>query len=378
MSKYIGGIKLINAKNVLKKYGEVMALDDFSVEIPDGKIGILGPNGAGKSTFVKIALGLITPTSGSVIVLGDELSKDTVHIRQKIGYMPEHDCIPNEMTGVEFLIEMGQVTGMSLQSSTQRTHEMLSHLQMGDEKYRKIGEYSGGMRQKIKLAQGLIHAPELIFMDEPTSSLTQTETDNLLSVVRKLSKSGVSVVFVSHRLAELIEIANRVTVLRDGRLVGVYNSEGMTQSKLTELMTGQKFSSEVAAKDKAGGLKVLEVTDFSRDGEFSNINLKIRKGEILSLTGLIGSGRTELALTLFGRSKPSSGDIKLNGKILKLSSNRDAIEQGIAYVPEDRLSLGLIQTQPISDNLVLPILKLISKINGLISKELIKMNYNFV
>ena len=219
LSKYIGGIKLINAKNVLKKYGEVMALDDFSVEIPDGKIGILGPNGAGKSTFVKIALGLITPTSGSVIVLGDELSKDTVHIRQKIGYMPEHDCIPNEMTGVEFLIEMGQVTGMSLQSSTQRTHEMLSHLQMGDEKYRKIGEYSGGMRQKIKLAQGLIHAPELIFLDEPTSGLDPKARQEMLETINGLTEiSNTNVLLSTHIMQDVETVCDHVIIINNGKL----------------------------------------------------------------------------------------------------------------------------------------------------------------
>ena len=129
---------MIEARNVIKKYGAVTALDDFTVDIPEGKIGILGPNGAGKSTFVKIALGLIRTTSGSITVLGEDLDRNTVDIRRKIGYMPEHDCIPNSMTGVEFLIEMGLVTGMSLQSATQRTHEILGHLQMGEEKYRKI------------------------------------------------------------------------------------------------------------------------------------------------------------------------------------------------------------------------------------------------
>ena len=124
-----------------------------------------------KSTFVKIALGLIEATSGNITVLGENLDKKSIEIRKKIGYMPEHDCIPNSMTGIEFLIEMGQCTGMGLQVATQRSHEILNHLKMGDEKYREISEYSGGMRQKIKLAQGLIHGPDVIFLDEPTSGL---------------------------------------------------------------------------------------------------------------------------------------------------------------------------------------------------------------
>jgi len=213
------GQKLIEAENVIKKYGPVSALDDFSVEIPNGKIGILGPNGAGKSTFVKIALGLITPTGGKITVLGEELSKDTIHIRQKIGYMPEHDCIPNNMTGVEFLIEMGQVTGMSFQSSTQRTHEILSHLQMGEEKYRKIGEYSGGMRQKIKLAQGLIHAPELIFLDEPTSGLDPKSRQEMLKTINGLTEiSDTNVLLSTHILQDVETVCDYVIIVNNGKL----------------------------------------------------------------------------------------------------------------------------------------------------------------
>ena len=155
---------MIEANNVIKKYGQVTALDDFTVDIPKGKIGILGPNGAGKSTFVKIALGLIEATSGNITVLGENLDKNSIEIRKKIGYMPEHDCIPNKMTGVEFLIEMGLISGLDYQTATQRTHEILGYLRMGEEKYRLIEEYSGGMRQKIKLAQGLVPAPKLCFL----------------------------------------------------------------------------------------------------------------------------------------------------------------------------------------------------------------------
>ena len=213
------GQKLIEAENVIKKYGPVSALDDFSVEIPKGKIGILGPNGAGKSTFVKIALGLITPTGGKITVLGEELSKDTIHIRQKIGYMPEHDCIPNDMTGVEFLIEMGQVTGMSFQSSAQRTHEILSHLQMGEEKYRRISEYSGGMRQKIKLAQGLIHAPELIFLDEPTSGLDPKSRQEMLKTINGLTEiSDTNVLLSTHILQDVETVCDYVIIVNNGKL----------------------------------------------------------------------------------------------------------------------------------------------------------------
>jgi simple sugar transport system ATP-binding protein len=208
----------------------------------------------------------------------------------------------------------------------------------------------------------------LIFMDEPTASLTQTETDRLLQVVRTLSGSGVAVVFVSHRLAEVLEISSRVTVLRDGKLVGVFPTQGMTQSRLTELMTGKTFDKVVAAKDTQSNPAVLTVEHLSRHGEYEDINLVLRAGEITGLTGLIGAGRTELAHTLFGMTRADRGSITLNGKTLDLHSNRDAIAVGISYVSEDRLALGLIQPQSIADNTVMAVLPALSGGNGLISR----------
>ncbi|MES2539176.1 MAG: ATP-binding cassette domain-containing protein, partial [Pseudomonadota bacterium] len=164
---------------------------------------------------------------------------------------------------------------------------------------------------------------------------------------------------ISHRLAEVLEISSRVTVLRDGKLVGVYPTEGMTQSRLTELMTGTSFAQDVMARDPTGS-DVLRVEDLSRAGEYEGVSFTLRGGEVLGLTGLIGAGRTELCHTLFGMTQADRGRIILNGRELNLSSNRDAVAKGIAYVSEDRLALGLIQPQSISDNTVLAVLRRIT------------------
>jgi simple sugar transport system ATP-binding protein len=222
-------------------------------------------------------------------------------------------------------------------------------------------------RQLAAIARALVSDARLIFMDEPTASLTQTETDHLLTVVRTLSKAGVAIVFVSHRLAEVLDVSSRVTVLRDGKLVGVFQTEGMTQSHLTELMTGKTFDKVIASRDTAGNPAVLEIQNLSRRGEYEDVNLTLRAGEVVGLTGLIGAGRTELGHTLFGMAKPDRGVIRLNGKVLNMKSNRDAVAAGISYVSEDRLALGLIQPQSIADNVVLPVLDQISDRNGLIS-----------
>ena len=185
--------------------------------------------------------------------------------------------------------------------------------------------------------------------------------------MRALSAQGIAVVFVSHRLAEVIDVAERVTVLRDGRLVGVYPTEGMTQVRLGELMTGTAYEQTVAARDRSDAPVVLEVARLTRRGEFQDVSLIIRQGEVLGLTGLIGAGRTELAHALIGMRRPDSGTIRLDGREVRFRSIREAIAAGVAYVSEDRLSLGLIQPQSIADNIAIPVLDRILGALGLIS-----------
>ena len=220
----------------------------------------------------------------------------------------------------------------------------------------------------MAIARALASDAKLIFMDEPTASLTQAETDHLLAVVRTLSASGVAVVFVSHRLAEVLDVSSRVTVLRDGRLVGVFDAAGMTQSRLTELMTGKRFDQAVTARDVGDAPIVVETSGLTRQGEYSDVNLTLRAGEVVGLIGLIGAGRTELAHTLFGMSRADSGSVRLSGSAVAFASNREAIAAGIAYVSEDRLALGLVQPQSIADNTVITTLKKISGAGGLISE----------
>ena len=269
---------MIEAKNVIKKYGAVTALDDFTVNIPEGKIGILGPNGAGKSTFVKIALGLIGTTNGNVTVLGEKLTKNSIEIRKRIGYMPEHDCVPNSMTGIEFLIEMGECSGMGLQVATQRSHEILNHLKMGDEKYRKISEYSGGMRQKIKLAQGLIHGPDLIFLDEPTSGLDPNARNEMLDTINGLTKvSKTNVLLSTHILQDVETVCDQVIIVNEGKLQLQESVESLMerQTDIIQVRIGdnkEKFIKTLKDKKitvRDNGRSIL--VDYKNEKTFDNI-----------------------------------------------------------------------------------------------------------
>jgi simple sugar transport system ATP-binding protein len=194
-------------------------------------------------------------------------------------------------------------------------------------------------------------------MDEPTASLTRHEVERLFSLVRRLQATGIAVVFVSHRLDEIKEIAERVSVLRDGRMVGTYDAREVDDEKLAELMTGDRIVHNIMARRLHDAQPVLEVRGLKRRGDFEDVSFTLHRGEVLGLTGLLGAGRTELALALFGMMPAESGEILLDGKPLRLRSNQDAIRAGIAYVSEDRLTLGLNLPQSIADNISLSVLE---------------------
>lgn len=365
----------IRFKHISKVFGGVRALEDVSFEVRQGEVHCLaGENGSGKSTLIKIIAGAYTPEPGALMEYFGKVETSTspqiAHrngiavIWQDLALFPEMSVAEN----IAFETMLGiWPRFISHRNLGKRAAAALSMLGVELDLEARLNTLPIAQRQIVAIARALVNDARLIFMDEPTASLTQSETDALLDVVRTLSARGVAVVFVSHRLAEVLEISSRVTVLRDGKLVGVYETVGMTQSRLTELMTGKSFDMVVSAQDKSGARPLLEIEHLSRSGEYEDVSLTIRAGEVVGLTGLIGAGRTELGHTLFGMSQPDSGVIRLDGRELRLRSNRDAVSAGIAYVSEDRLTLGLVQPQSIADNMVLAVLPRISGADGLIA-----------
>lgn len=366
----------LSMRNVSKVFGGVTALDGVDFEVAHGEVHCLaGENGSGKSTLIKIATGVYAAEPGAIIeIAGEPVHRPTPGLARRLGIAviwQDLALFPEMSVAENIAIEgaLGAAPRLVGRAAMRRTaREALARLDVRLDLAAPVRALPIAKRQIVAIARALVADVQLIFMDEPTASLTRSETDHLLDIVRTLSQSGVAVVFVSHRLAEVLEIAQAVTVLRDGRLVGVFPAEEMTQSRLTELMTGHTFDSAVAARDVGDAPPVLELEGLTRRGEYADINLTVRAGEIVGLTGLIGAGRTELGLTLFGMSEPDSGTIRLDGRPVRLGSNADAIAAGIAYVSEDRLSLGLIQEQPIADNVAITVLDRLL-VAGLISKR---------
>lgn len=367
---------LLSLKNIKVTFGGVRALKGVSFEVNAGEVHCLaGENGCGKSTLIKIITGVYTPEDGAELVFdGQPVAAMTPTLAQSLGIQViwQDLALFGEMSVAEnigFQLAVNGRHGLVNKAAIEAAAEKaLARLGVTMDIRMPLKELPIAQRQIVAIARALVGEARLVFMDEPTASLTQSEADYLIEIVRNLSASGVAVVFVSHRLAEVLEISHRITVLRDGALVGVYSVEGMTQSRVTELMTGRNFDNAVIATDHDEAPVVLSVRNLSRIGEFENVSFDLRRGETLGITGLLGAGRTELALTLFGMYRPHSGEILLDGEKVEFHSNRDAIRKGVAYLSEDRLSLGLNQPQSIADNLVMASLDRILS-GGLISPK---------
>ena len=346
-------------------------------EVAPGEIHCLaGENGSGKSTLIKIVSGVYQPNPGGVIEFGGRRYEAlTPGMARRLGVQviwQDLSLFPH--LGVAENIAFEQNLGLwprpSRRNAMRRTaREMLGRLGFDLDLDQPVRSLSIANRQVIAICRALVAEASLVFMDEPTASLTQSETRALLAVVRRLSDAGIAVVFVSHRLVELIEIAERITVLRDSRRVGVFEGGRIGHHRLAELMTGRAIDTTVHARDRSGEEPVLEARGLGRHGEYEDISCAIHRGEILGMTGLLGAGRTELALSLFGMTRPDAGEIRLDGTRLALGSNRDAIRAGIAYVSEDRLTLGLVQAQSIADNVVVTVIDRLRRLHWFIDAE---------
>ena len=352
-------------KGVSKAFGGLQALDNVNFEVLAGEVHCLaGENGCGKSTLIKVITGVYQPESADLIELFDQkLSSITPTRARAMGVsVIWQDLALFPHMSVQENITFDDMVGLAIRpihtrQMGERAAAVLKRLGVELDLTLPLEELPIAQRQVVAIARALMNDARLIFMDEPTASLTKSETDKLLEIVRKLSADGVAVVFVSHRLAEVLEIASRVTVLRDGKLVGVYDTKDMTQARLGELMTGKLIQNEVSSRDMSHAKPVFEIDGLSRPGEFEDVSFVIRAGEVVGLTGLIGSGRTELAHVLMGMRHAEKGSMQLEGKPYSPRSIRDAIRQGLAYVSEDRLTLGLLQNQSIADNTVISVLQ---------------------
>lgn len=376
---------VLQLSNVNKHFGNYQALKDVDFSLARGEVHCLvGENGCGKSTLIKIISGVYTPDSGARIVIGDNppASKITPQMATATGiHVIWQDLSLFPQLSVAENIAFDHFVAHPLHRPSKRemhrqAHAVMQRLGISLDLHAPLSSLSIAQRQLVAICRVLNADARIIFMDEPTASLTRSEVNYLLQAVKKMQADGISVVFVSHRLAEVLDVADRVTVIRDGAIIDVLDAKSTDPKALSQLMTGLDIEYRVRP-EQVFTQPVLDVKSLTRHGEFHDINFTLHQGEIVGITGLLGAGRTELALALFGMCRVDSGEIVLNGVPMKFRSNRDAIHAGIAYVSEDRLNLGLIQPQSIRDNTVMAVLDRLSRALGALLPKTLSKTTNY-
>ena len=268
---------LLSARKLKKQYTNLLALDDVSFDIFDGITGILGENGAGKSTAIKIFLGLIQPTSGVAMALGENAS-ESMSVRTRLGYMPEHDCLPSQVSAAEFLTHMAEANGLPRSAARTRAADTLRHTGLFEERYRAIGGYSTGMKQRVKLAQALVHDPAFVFLDEPTAGLDPMGREEMLTLVRKTHREfGISVLFSSHLMADVERTCDRIIVLQGGHLLHSGEVDHFTKETETVFIeVDTNRDAFVSALQRRGIVATADGAGFTIEGEGESVYDHVR------------------------------------------------------------------------------------------------------
>jgi len=355
--------EILTMHNISKNYGGVHALKSVDFSIKKGEVHCLaGENGSGKSTLIKIISGVVQPEKGAEIFINNKKENHLTPIKSiqkgiQVIYQ-DLSVFPNLTIGENIFMNhyaKGGIQWVNWKNIKNVARETIKKIKVNLDFNETVGSLSIADRQLVAICRAIETNAQLIIMDEPTSSLARHEIDALFSVIQQLRSSGITVLFVSHKLDEVIEISERVTVLRDGSKVGFFKRTEIDDKKLSYLMTGKEFVQEKLSEKIENRKMLLEVKNLSKKNDYEDINFKLYQGEILGIAGMIGSGRTELGLSLFGMNSPDDGEILLEGEKVHFKTNESAIHAGISYVPEDRIGQGLIMEQAIKNNVTVTI-----------------------
>jgi rhamnose transport system ATP-binding protein len=346
---------------ITKSFAGITVLKDVSFDVRPSEVhALLGENGAGKSTLIKIIAGVHKPDSGTIALAGtpttfasprDALRLGVATVYQELLLFPELTVAENVFLGHA---PRRAWRGLDWAAMRRRARELLDSLDSHDlDVDAKVGVLSVANRQRVEIAKALAQDARVLIMDEPTAALAEADVRRLMSVVKRLRERGVAIIYVSHRMPEIFELADRVTVIRDGAHVGTRDISEVDEATLVSMMVGRAIDSLYPSRQGTDGNILLELENISYRDEVHDLSFQVRAGEIVGLAGLVGSGRTETALTIFGLTPATSGRILLDGKVVHIDSPETARDLGIAYIPEDRGQQGLIKTQSICDNIAL-------------------------
>lgn len=370
--------ELLRMSNIRKVFPGMVALDNVSFDLDEGEVhALLGENGAGKSTLMNILFGLYRRDGGTIAIRGREenLGSPEASYRAGVRLIPQELHLIPTLTVQENIFaghlphsRLGIVDNSAIRKGAQEVLSQLglTHIDLSC----KAGELSVSQQQMVAIARAFQASPSIIVFDEPTSALSRDETAHLFDMIRHLKSQKVGIIYITHRLEEVLEIADRVTVMRDGKVAGHAQGSEITIPWIMDTTTGlseDKRYPKVAHMPREE--KLLEVEHLSLSGKFEDVTFSVKSGEILGLTGFVGAGKTELARVLFGIDAPSSGVIRMHGKKVEHYSISKAIAQGVALIPEDRRKDGLVTSRTILENLTLPMLSHYCNRLGVIRKR---------
>ena len=373
------GAPLVLMEGIAKEFPGVHALVDARFELQPGEVhALVGENGAGKSTLMKILAGIYRRDAGQIMFKGAEVEIPSPRAAQHLGISIIHqelNLMPHLTVAQNIFIGREPRAGLpfvlddrELNAQAQRLFESL-HLNLDPR--RKVGDLSVAQHQMIEIAKTLSYNAEVLIMDEPTAALTDTEIDELFRIIRKLRENGVGVVHISHRLEELKQISDRVTVMRDGRYIDTVGTAEAPIERIISMMVGRTiFEATPEIPEHPDQEVVLEVRGLNRGRMVRNVSFQLRRGEILGFAGLVGAGRTEVARAIFGADRPESGEIVVHGKAVHIGSPTDAVSHGIGYLSEDRKRYGLALGMDVETNVVLAAFRRFVGVLGWINSRL--------
>ncbi|MDO4547208.1 MAG: sugar ABC transporter ATP-binding protein [Clostridia bacterium] len=360
---------IVELKHVTKKFPGVVAMRDMHIQIKPGEIhGLIGENGAGKSTLIKVLTGVYIPEEGEIFINGNKVSfSNPVQAReagiacvyQELNIVPMLPVVDNVFMGRNIKNSRGFLDYPRMHKMAKEALSMLGHPEIDTKK--ECGKLGIGLQQMVEIAKAVSLNAKLLIMDEPTSSLGEQEVHQLMETVRKLRDEGMAILFVSHKLEELFELCDRVTVMRDGEHIVTEEMANMTNDKLIQAMVGRTLQNQFPKEFGVKGECVLKVEHLNEIGVLKDVSFEAYAGQILAFAGLVGAGRTETMRAIFAADKIDGGDIYIKGKKVNLKSPGDAIKNGIAFLTEDRKGQGLVLSQSVKTNFILANMKRFQK-----------------
>ncbi len=357
---------IMELRNISKQFPGVIALDDVSIDFMPGEVhALMGENGAGKSTLIKTLTGVHKPDKGIIKYNGGEYTGFTPRGAKElgIGVIYQELSLVNHLTVAEniFLSDLPR-KGLLLDRPTmvRKTQDVLRKMDININPNASVKDLSIGFQQMVELAKAIVEESKILIMDEPTAPLSNHEVEILFQIVTQLRQAGITIIYISHRIDEIFRIADRVSVLRDGKMITTMNIADTNKDKLIGLMVGRDVKDIYPAREQPANDDIIMATKRLTGNGVRDISLKIKRGEIFGLGGLVGSGRTEFAQLLYGAKKVESGEVYLNGKKIEIRSPKHAMKNGIMMVPEDRKRQGLILDQTVKENVCLAVLKRLS------------------